>query len=170
MPTSDNIYKQKLYPVCLKYCRSNNEAEDHLNDVFIEIFDKISKYKGRGSFEGWMKRIAINKAIDRYKKNRTYSLDNKKEEVLTEDTTIEEKDLPPSWDALITLIQELPDQYRITFSLYELDGYSHKEIASELKISESTSKCNLHRAKSILKARILAKKNERAFIKSKDHG
>ena len=61
-----NTYRRKLFPVCLKYCRSRSEAEDHLHDVFIEIFDKIRTYSRKGSFEGWMKRIAINKAIDKY--------------------------------------------------------------------------------------------------------
>lgn len=165
-----NTYKKKLFPVCLKYCRSHSEAEDHLHDVFIEIFDKIAKYKGKGSFEGWMKRIAINTAIDKYKKNKTFSLEAEKAANLSEDTTLEPNDLPPTWEELIALIQELPDQYRIVFSLYELDGYSHKDIASTLKISGSTSKSNLHRAKAILKDKISADKKNGAIIKSDSYG
>ncbi|MDP5060943.1 MAG: RNA polymerase sigma factor [Maribacter sp.] len=155
-----NSYKKKLYPVCLKYCSSHSEAEDHLHDTFIIIFDTIIKYKGKGSFEGWMKRIAINKAIDKYKKNNVYSLDDNTANTLTEDYTLEDEDLPPTLEALIALIQELPNQYRIIFNLYEIDGFSHKEISELLNISESTSKSNLHRAKAILKKKILAKKNK----------
>ncbi|MCK5443613.1 MAG: RNA polymerase sigma factor [Maribacter sp.] len=165
-----DLYKNKLFPVCLKYCHSHTEAEDHLHDAFIEIFDKIKNYKGKGSFEGWMKRITINKAIDKYKKNMVFSLDAKKSEALSTDITIEEKDLPISWEALMVLIQELPNQYRIIFNLYELDGYRHKEIASLLKISESTSKSNLHRAKSILKQKILSQKSMGTLKKEKNHG
>ncbi|MGB6152712.1 MAG: RNA polymerase sigma factor [Pricia sp.] len=165
-----NTYKKKLFPVCLKYCRSHSEAEDHLHDVFIEIFDQISKYKGKGSFEGWMKRIAINTAIDKYKKNKTFGLEPEKVANLREDTTLEESDLPPTWEELIALIQELPDRYRIVFSLYELDDFSHKDIASALKISENTSKSNLHRAKAILKDKISGDKKKRANIKSDSHG
>lgn len=165
-----NRYEKKLFPVCLKYCRSYSEAEDHLHDTFIIIFDTIKKYNGKGSFDGWMKRIAINKAIDKYKKNKTYSLDSEKAGALPEETSINEDDLPPSWETLITLIQELPNQYRIIFNLYELDGYSHKEIADVLKISESSSKSNLHRAKAILKEKITKKKSKGAFINSNSHG
>ena len=81
-------YEKKLFQVCLKYCRSREEAEDHLHDVFIEIFENIKKYNGQGSFEGWMKRIAINMAIDKYRKKRTYSLKHEKIQVLSEDVTI----------------------------------------------------------------------------------
>ena len=89
-----------------------------------------------------------------------FSLDSKKADALTEDTKIEEQLLPPSLEALMKLIQELPGQYRIIFNLYEIDGYSHREIAALLNISTGTSKSNLHRAKAILKAKILANKNQ----------
>lgn len=163
-------FKDSLFPVCLKYCRSNSEAEDHLHDVFIEIFKKISSYKGNGSFEGWMKRITINKAIDKYKKNNTYILDSEKAAALTEDTTLEDEDLPPSWEELIVLIQQLPDQYRMVFNLYELEDYSHQEIAFVLKISPNTSKSNLHRAKAILKSKILENANKGTFINLHNYG
>lgn len=153
-----NLYRNKLFPTCLKYCRSYSESEDHLHDVFIEIFDKISAYSGKGSFEGWMKRIAINKAIDKYKKNTVFAINDKQTESLTETITLTNSDLPPTWEALMKLVQELPTQYRLVFSLYELDDYTHKEIASMLHISESTSKSNLHRGKTILKQQILALK------------
>ncbi|WP_282162981.1 RNA polymerase sigma factor [Ulvibacterium marinum] len=159
------LYEKKLFPVCLKYCRSYAEAEDHLHDVFIEIFENIQKYKSKGSFEGWIKRIAINKAIDKYKKNTVFDLKDFEEEKITEEITIVEDDLPPSFERLIQLIQQLPDQYRIVFSMYELDGYSHKEISKSLRISEGTSKSNLHRAKAILKNRIIQFKKGAKQIK-----
>lgn len=165
-----NAYKQRLFPVCLKYCRTHNEAEDHLHDVFIEIFNKIEKYQGSGSFEGWMKRIAINKAIDKYKKNVVFAMDEKTASMIPDDISIEEDDLPPTWEALIKLIQELPPQYRLIFNLYEIDGYTHKAISALLNITESTSKSNLHRAKAILKTKILANKNQGSNKTIESHG
>lgn len=152
-------YEKKLFLVCLKYCRSREEAEDHLHDVFINIFENIKNYKGKGSFEGWMKRIAINMAIDKYKKKRTYSLRDERIQMFSEDVTITEDELPASIEDVMGLIRELPDQYRLVFNLYQLDGYSHKEIARMLKISEGTSKSNLHRAKIKLKEKVVALKN-----------
>ncbi|MGB5818351.1 MAG: sigma-70 family RNA polymerase sigma factor [Saonia sp.] len=148
------LYRNKLFSVCLKYCRSYSEAEDHLHDIFIEIFEKIKTYKGKGSFEGWMKRITINKAIDRYKRETNFELSDYKMAGLSEEIYLDEDNLPLSFETLMTLIQKLPTQYRIIFNLYELDDYPHKEIAKMLSISISTSKSNLHRAKIILKKQI----------------
>lgn len=151
-----NLYKSKLFPVCLKYCRSYAEAQDHLHDTFITIFENIGKYKGKGSFEGWMKRIAINKAIDKYKKDNTFELADRKAISLSEEVQIQDAGLSLSLETIMSLIQGLPPQYRIIFNLYELDDYPHKEIAKMLGISESTSKSNLHRAKALLKDKISA--------------
>ncbi|WP_459212852.1 RNA polymerase sigma factor [Aquimarina rhabdastrellae] len=145
-------YKDTLYVLCLKYCRNTEEAEDNLHDTFIEIFKSISKYKGKGSFEGWMKRIAINKAITKYNKGSFSNIVIKDE--LLSDTSVDAESMQIPLHTILNLIQQLPDQYRLVFNLYELDDYSHKEIASLLSISESTSKSNLHRAKSILKKKL----------------
>lgn len=150
------LYKDALYVLCLKYCRNEAEAEDNLHNAFIEIFTGIKSYKGKGSFEGWMKRITINKAIDTYKKS--IQLVPVKDDIpWNTDVTEHEMDLP--LDYLLSLVQQLPDQYRLVFSLYELDDYSHREIAEMLSISESTSKSNLSRAKAILKDKIKARQS-----------
>jgi RNA polymerase sigma-70 factor (ECF subfamily) len=149
-------YKDVLFVLCLKYCRNEAEAEDILHNAFIEIFTGIKNYKNKGSFEGWMKRITINKAIDSYKK--TAQLVPIKQDFAGDtDVTESEMDLP--LDYILSLVQQLPDQYRLVFSLYELDDYSHKEIAEMLSITESTSKSNLHRAKMILKSKIKTKES-----------
>jgi len=128
------------------------EAEDNLHDAFISIFRTIKKYKFKGSFEGWMKRITIYKAIDKYKAKRPISIEFKND--ILEDTTVnsEQENLP--LDVILNHIQELPNQYRLIFNLYQLDDYSHKEIASLLSISEGTSKSNFYRAKLILREKI----------------
>jgi RNA polymerase sigma factor (sigma-70 family) len=149
-----HLYKRTLFVLSLKYCPNEAEAEDNLHNAFIEIFTNITKYTNKGSFEGWIKRITINKAIDSYKKK--YQLVSLKED-LHQETTVEENDVDFSLDYILSLIQELPNQYRLVFCLYELDDYSHHDIAKLLSISEGTSKSNLHRAKMILKEKIKAK-------------
>lgn len=144
-------YKNVLYVLCLKYCANQAEAEDNLHNAFIEIFTNIQKFNHKGSFEGWMKRITINKAIDSYKKK--YNLVPIKEDV-AQQTDVEAHEMDFALDEILKLVQELPNQYRLVFCLYELDDYPHHEIARMLSISEGTSKSNLHRAKLILKEKI----------------
>jgi len=147
------IYKDDLFGICLKYCRNTADAEDVLQDSFITIFTKINTYKSNGSFEGWMKKITINKAIDKYHSKKVKLLPLI--EQITPQITIEDNLNTYSLDAILLLVQQLPDKYRIVFSLYELDDYTHKEIANLLNISIGTSKSNLHRAKKILKRKLL---------------
>lgn len=150
-----HLYKNTLFAVSLKYCQNEAEAEDNLHNAFIEIFTNIDQYKGRGSFEGWMKRITINKAIDSFKKS--YQMIPASDKTFP-DTEIEESELEEhSLDYILGLVQGLPNQYRMVFCLYELDNYPHAEIAEMLNISVGTSKSNLHRAKMILKEQIIAK-------------
>ena len=146
------LYKDTLYLLSLKYCRNEVEAEDNLHDAFITIFKTIKTYKNKGSFEGWMKRITIYKAIDKYNKKKPINIDINDD--LLEDVTIESESMNLPLDTIFEFIQELPDQYRLVFNLYQLDDYSHKEIAIMLSISEGTSKSNFHRAKAILKKKI----------------
>ena len=147
-----NLYKGSLYRLCLKYSKNKEEAEDVLHDAFIIIFKTIHKYKSKGSFEGWMKRIVINKAIDRFKQAPSKMLPVNEE--LVADLTIDSTDLNISLETILSNVQELSTQYRLVFNLYQLDGFSHKEIAKLLGISVSTSKSNLHRAKAILKEKL----------------
>lgn len=141
-----------LFAICLRYSPDYSEAEDNLQDAFITIFKKIEQFEGKGSFEGWMKRVTVNTVLQKYRKQRTYSI---VEEAQIEDTVeeeIESEDIPLNF--LLQIVQELPNQYRLVFSMYVLDGYAHKEIAEALGISEGTSKSNLARARTILKNKI----------------
>jgi len=143
----------KLFAVCLKYSRSRADAEDNLQDGFILLFDKIGQYRFQGSFEGWAKRLMINNVLQKYRTTGVFSL-------VTEDIP-EEADVyveadEVSMEFLVKIIQELPDRYRTVFNLYVTDGYSHKEIAEMLGITDGTSKSNLARARMILKEKIEA--------------
>lgn len=147
--------------MCLKYASSYEDAEDILQDSFILIFNKIHQYKHKGSFEGWLKRITINIALEKYRKNKKLQVVRNNEFEGEIHVDIEEN---IDADFLLSLIQQLPDQYRLVFNLYVLDHFSHKEVAEVLNISEGTSKSNLSRARAILKQKILEyqKKQQKA--------
>ncbi|WP_348739574.1 RNA polymerase sigma factor [Tenacibaculum sp. 190524A02b] len=147
------LYADKLFALCLKYSRNYEDAQDTLQDSFITIFKKIKQYNHQGSFEGWMKRITINTALQKYRQKSPLQL--VKEEALEEDfEEVEYDDASVSVDFLLQCIQELPDRYRLVFNLYVLDKFSHKEIAEMLAVSEGTSKSNLSRARMLLKQKI----------------
>ena len=142
------LFAPKLYAVCYKYSNNQEEAEDTLHDGFITILKKIDQYQHKGSFEGWMKRIVINTALEKYRKEKVFPLIS---EDIKDEVEVEIDEENTSIDELLACIQKLPNRYRLVFNLYVLDGYSHKEIAKMLEISEGTSKSNLSRAKMILK-------------------
>lgn len=144
------LFEKKFFGLCLKYSSSYADAQDNFQEGFLIVFQKINQYSEKGSFEGWAKRILINNALQKFKGVRYM-------EVLTDnipdvDVEIDEEEIP--LDYLLQIIHELPDQYRIVFSLYVLDDYSHQEISEMLSISTGTTKSNLHRARLILKEKI----------------
>lgn len=147
------LYADVLFGVCLKYSRNYQDAEDTLQDSFLTIFAKIKQYKNKGSFEGWLKRITINTALEKYRKKSPLQIVkevSETDEIIDIDFDNKELDI----NFLLNLIQQLPDRYRLVFNLYVLDNYSHKEISKMLAISEGTSKSNLYRAKQILKKQL----------------
>ncbi|WP_298517142.1 sigma-70 family RNA polymerase sigma factor [uncultured Kordia sp.] len=144
-------YAKKLYATSLKYSRNKLEAEDNLQDSFMVIFEKIGQYNFKGSFEGWLRRITVNTVLQKYRSKGVFEVVN--ERVLKEEAvTVYEEDV--SLDYLLSIVQELPDRYRLVFNLYVLDDYSHQEIAEMLGISQGTSKSNLARARMILKNKV----------------
>ena len=156
------LFAGKLFAICLKYSKNYQDAQDNLQNGFITIFDKIEQYKFKGSFEGWIKRITINTVLQTYRQKKVLNLVT---EEIPDEVEVEIDNEDVSLDYLLGLIQELPNQYRLVFNLYVLDGYPHKEIAEMLGISEGTSKTNLSRARGILKNKIeldrsAIKKNE----------
>lgn len=147
------LFASKLFTVCLKYSRSHADAEDNLQDGFLLIFNKISQYRFKGSFEGWAKRVMINNVLQKYRIEGVFELVS---ENIADESDVELDDESISMDFLITIIQQLPDRYRMVFNLYVMDDYSHKEIAEMLEITVGTSKSNLARARIILKEKIEA--------------
>lgn len=155
------LFGSKLFSLCLKYSNNYASAEDTLQDSFITIFNKIEQYKNQGSFEGWLKRITINTALQKFRKQKVFEIVGEEQ---IEDVEVDVNEDEISLDFLLSTIQELPDRYRLVFNLYVLDGYSHKEIASMLEISVGTSKSNLARARNILKEKI--ETNQAHYIQS----
>jgi RNA polymerase sigma-70 factor (ECF subfamily) len=145
-------YSGVLFGMCLKYSRNKTEAEDNLHDSFMTIYNKIGQFTNKGSFEGWMKRITVNTVLQKFRKEQYLNVvsENMGEEVDIESDYTEDIKL----STLLGYIQELPNKYRLTFNLYVLDGYTHKEISELLGTSAGTSKSNLARAKMILKEKI----------------
>ncbi len=150
----EELYKKFssiLFSVCLKYSPSYHEAEDNLQDAFITIFNRIEQFKGKGSFEGWMKRVTVNTVLQKYRKQRVFNLSNEEQ---LEEAEIEIEDNAVPLDFLLKIVQELPDRYRLVFTMYVLDDYAHKEISEIVGISVGTSKSNLARARGILKVKV----------------
>jgi RNA polymerase sigma-70 factor (ECF subfamily) len=123
----------------------------------MTIFDKIGQYRSEGSFEGWMKRITVNTVLQKYRKSEHLNVVS---ENLEEEIEVESMHSDLDLQTLLKYIQELPNKYRLTFNMYVLDGYTHKEISEKLGTSPGTSKSNLARARMILKERIEREQNK----------
>ena len=148
-------HASKLYAVCLQYSGNNEEARDILQEGFIKIFENLGNYKHEGSFEGWMRRITVNTALERFRsRNSLYRVDDI-DKVPEQDAEPDNQDYSGLEAAdLLEIIRELPPKYRMVFNLYAIEGYSHKEIGEMVNISEGTSKSNLSRARAILQRRV----------------
>lgn len=145
------LYSRTLFAVSLKYSANRQQAEDNLQDAFMMIFKKIGQYKDSGSFEGWLKRIVINTALQKYRKQAVFEI-IREDQIREPEIEIDEDAV--SVDYLLSLIHQLPQRYRQVFNLYVLDGFSHREVAQMLNISLGTSKSNLSRARIILRNKL----------------
>lgn len=147
-----------MYGLCLRYAGDESDAMDIMQDGFIKVFRKIGQYSGKGSMEGWIRRIMINTALERYRSQVIMEhIDDKTS--LPGDFSGEETIETITAGEISELISSLTPKYRMVFNLYAIEGYSHKEISQMLGISEGTSKSNLSRARTVLqeKMRVLYK-------------
>ena len=142
-------FSPRMYAVCLRYASSSEEAEDILQEGFIKIFKKLESYRGEGSFEGWIRRIFVNTAIEHFRRRRYLQPVTEKEEHTVEGKYLSVLDSLAEKD-ILELIRQLSPGYRTVFNMYVVEGYTHKEIGDMLGISEGTSKSQLSRAKVIL--------------------
>jgi RNA polymerase sigma factor (sigma-70 family) len=142
-------FSPRMYAVCLRYAGKAEEAEDILQEGFIKVFKKMDSFRGDGSFEGWMRRIFVNTAIEHFRRKRYLMPVTEKEENSIEGKYTSALDDLGAKD-ILALIQDLSPGYRTVFNMYVVEGYTHREIAEMLGISEGTSKSQLSRAKVIL--------------------
>lgn len=141
--------------LCLRYCKTYEDAREVVNDSFLKVFNKIESFDPALSFKTWFKRILINTAIDHYRANHKQYEYNDFDTV----TGLESKEETPldrlSYEELLKKIQLLPPAYKLAFNLFVIDGFTHEEIAQKLGISTGTSKSNVARAREMLR-RILS--------------
>lgn len=143
-------FAPKMYGVCLRYAGNENDANDILQEGFIKVFKNLEKFRREGSFEGWVRRIFVNTAIEHYRKRvKLYNVTEVQENT-AEDTNLDALDNLATKD-ILNVINELSPGYKAVFNMHVIEGYSHKEIADILGITEGTSKSQLARAKGVLK-------------------
>jgi len=148
----------KMMGVCLRYAKDYEEAQDIMQDAFIKIFGKLADYEKKGSLDGWIRRIVVNTALDSYRKNKKHQQNVGVDTVdyLLENKTFIIEEL--NANDLLAVIKTIPAGYQMAFNLFAIEGYSHKEIAEKLNITESTSKSQYSRARKLLRE-ILVEKN-----------
>lgn len=144
--------------VCLRYHPRRNDAVELLNDSFMKVFENIDRFDPEKPFRSWFRRILVNTCLDRYRENKRFQILSEWEE----DDVVVEAEYTGRMEAeeILALLAELPELYRLIFNLYEIEGYSHDEIAGMLHIAPGTSRSHLSRAKTLLRKAYLEKLNK----------
>ncbi|MEO0894917.1 MAG: RNA polymerase sigma factor [Bacteroidota bacterium] len=147
------MFAPKMMALCMRYVKSASEAEDVLQEGFMKVYRNLKKYKDTGSLEGWIRRIMVNTSIDHIRKEKNHSFQLELNEEIASN---QQEHIVSSLEAefIHSLIQKLPDGYRVVFNLYAIEGYSHAEIGKKLNINESTSRSQYTRARALLKQQI----------------
>lgn len=143
-------FSSKMYGVCLRYAENTEDANDVMQEGFIKVYKSLSKFRAEGSFEGWIRRIFVNTSIEHYRKKvKLYNVTEVQENTI-EDNELDALDSLATKD-ILSIVNELSPGYKQVFNMHVVEGYSHKEIAEVLGITEGTSKSQLARAKGVLK-------------------
>lgn len=152
-----DTYAGKFMAIAKRYMKEDMSAEDVLMEGFCKIYNNIKSFKGEGSFEGWMRRIIVNTALNKIRKDNRDLLVYQEE--LTDKSGVEMMYIESmSAKDMMDMIEKMPLGYRTVFNMYAIDGFSHKEIANELNIDEGTSRSQLSKARKFLQERL--KENE----------
>lgn len=154
--SQEELYRRfasAMYGLCLQYASCEEDAQDILQDGFIKVFAKLEQVKNPSALPGWIRRVMINTALEKYRSQVLLQrVDDIREEMGEASDSGAYEDL--TCDELVGLIQTLSPRYRMVFNLYAIEGYSHQEISESLGISTGTSKSNLSRARAILQEKI----------------
>jgi RNA polymerase sigma factor (sigma-70 family) len=148
-------YSRKMYAICQSYAHDKALAQDILQDGFVKVFTKIQAFKPENSLEGWIRRVITNTAIDYFRQSRKLNHFIELEEVHHQEHAGDEYNHQINVDEILYYLDKLPEGARVIFNLYAIEGYTHKEIATQLKISEGTSKSQFSRARSLIKTYLL---------------
>ena len=148
------LFSARMLAVCFRYSSGREEAEDTLQEGFVKVFENMKNFKKEGSLEGWIRRIMVNTAIQKFRKNASrlpeFEIDH--EDVVHSYPENAISDLGAK--ELLALIHQLPPKCQMVFNLYVMEGLSHKEISAQLGISEGTSKSNLYDARNTLQKKL----------------
>jgi len=152
-------YAPKMYGICLRFSGDVLEAKDLLQEGFIRVFQRLGSFRYDGSFDGWLRRVFVNTAINIRKKELKFSIKEHYDtnDIIQEDYIDALSEM--SQKELLDLIRELPAGYRTVFNLHVIEGYTHREIGNMLNISENTSKSQLSGAKRSLRKRLIEKEH-----------
>lgn len=150
-------YSRRMMAVCLRYVKDTEDARDLLQEGFIKVFTNIRKFTGDGSFDGWVRRIFINCALERLRQNDVLKNTDDITAIEFADVPDESLDSAITADEIMRYISALPDGFRTVFNLFAVEGYSHKEIGETLHITESTSRSQYMRARKMLQRMIMKK-------------
>jgi len=150
-----DTFSRRMYVICLRYTKSQQEAEDVLQESFIKVFKSINGYRGDSRLDYWIKRIVINTALNSQRKRLyMYPMVDVEDIKIASDNEKTMSNL--HMEELLNMIQELPSGCQVVFNLFAIEGYSHKEIAEMLEVSEGTSKSQFSRARKLLQEKIAA--------------
>lgn len=164
-----DMHMRNLFLICLRYSRSRSDAEDLLQDAFVQIYKKLNLFNPeKGLFESWSSRVTINVCLQKLRKSSLYLVNIS--EVVEFDSDTPDAISQLSMQELVAMIQSLPQGYQTIFNLYVIDGFAHKEIAQQLDISESTSKTQLMKARNLLQKKIQDSKIFASTKQIEEHG
>ncbi|MDR0699936.1 MAG: sigma-70 family RNA polymerase sigma factor [Tannerella sp.] len=148
-------YSRKMMGVCLRYVKDTEDARDLMQEGFIKLFTNLGTYTGNGSFDGWVRKIFVNCALERLRHHDILrdagDIDDANCAEIPDETFVSKI----SSDELMSYVKSLPDGYRMVFNMFAIEGYSHKEISEKLHILESTSRSQYARARKLLQKMIL---------------
>lgn len=151
-------FAKKMMGICMRYSDNVEEAEDVLQNGFIKVFQSIGKFRGDGSLEGWLRKIMVNSALDNYRRSKALKKKINLEEIEFKFPAGNHQHGSVDSEALMKIINSLPTGFKTVFNLYAIEGYTHKEIAEKLGISENTSKSQYSRARAHLQRMIRTEK------------
>lgn len=154
-----DLLAPRMFPVCIRYIGDRTSAEDILQEGFITLFTKIDSYKGDGSFEGWARRIFVTTSLMSLRKKDALKMSEELETVRSMKTDVSTQIENIGYKELMELVMSLPPGFRTVFNMYAIEGYSHKEIADVLGVTETTSRTQFSRARAWLQARIKEREN-----------